>query len=509
MACTFLWVVNLFPQAGALDLSFGNNGIVTTAIGSDALSFTSTLQQDGKIIVAGYYDNGANYDFAIARYNTDGSLDSSFGTGGIVTTAFAASDDFLHGIAIQGDGKIVAVGSTNNGTNNDFAVVRYNTDGTLDSTFGINGKVITTFGSYSEAAMCVAIQADGKIVAAGYASTSGYYVGGALARYNIDGSLDGSFGNNGKQVTFIETYRNSFNAIVIQPDNRIVVGGTGTSADGANPKNIILARYNTNGNLDTTFDNDGKVLTSISSGDDVAYGLKIQQDGKIVAVGNVSLENNYPLAIIRYNVDGSLDTSFGSNGIVLEFANTEGINVARSVVIQEDGKIIAGGFADDSILIFDFILLRLESDGSIDTSFGENGKIITPVGNNTFDYAYSVLLQDDNKIVLSGFSGSPRHFVVARYDNDTDLGLAGQERTAHLTVAPVPLMITANVNTGVELQDATMTLYNATGQIVRHFEGLSGSNFVLERGNLANGLYLLQFKGPTGMSFTKTIVIGD
>jgi uncharacterized delta-60 repeat protein len=191
------------PGAGALDLTFGGDGKVTTAIGlSHDYASSMAIQADGKIVLAGASKNGSYVDFALARYNADGSLDTSFDGDGKLTTPIGSSDDDVYCVAIQADGKIVAAGYSYNGSNNIFALARYNPDGRLDTSFDGDGKLTTPIGSSSGYARSVAIQADGKIVAAGYA-WNGTYDDFAIARYNADGSLDTSFDGDGILTTDI------------------------------------------------------------------------------------------------------------------------------------------------------------------------------------------------------------------------------------------------------------------------------------------------------------------
>jgi len=227
-------------NSGSLDTSFSTDGKVTTAFGtSNDVATSVAIQSDGKIVAAGYSYNGANYDFALVRYNMDGSLDSTFGTGGKVTTAFGTGDDGAKSVAIQSDGKIVAAGYSDNGANYDFALVRYNTDGSLDSTFGTGGKVTTAVGTGTDNAKSVAIQSDGKIVAAGY-SYNGANFDFALVRYNTDGSLDSTFGTGGKVTTAFGTSNDEAYSVAIQSDGKIVAAGS--SNNGAN-YDFALVRY--------------------------------------------------------------------------------------------------------------------------------------------------------------------------------------------------------------------------------------------------------------------------
>ena len=213
-------------QAGDLDSSFSNDGKQNTDLGInyDDWGYSAAIQADGKILVAGYSAIGSNSDFALVRYNTDGSLDASFNGDGIQTTAIGSGDDEGSSVAIQADGKIVVAGRSFTGSNYDFAIVRYNSDGSLDNSFSGDGKQTTAIGSGRDQGSSVAIQADGKIVVAGY-SYNGTNFDFALVRYNSDGSLDISFNGDGKQTTPIGS-DDICSSVAIQADGKIVLVGT-------------------------------------------------------------------------------------------------------------------------------------------------------------------------------------------------------------------------------------------------------------------------------------------
>ncbi|MGB4269457.1 MAG: delta-60 repeat domain-containing protein [Spirochaetota bacterium] len=282
---------------GSLDTSFGNGGIVTTPIGTgDDSTYAIAIQSDGKIVVAGFANLSSNNDFALARYNYDGSLDTNFGTGGKVTTNFSSNADFGQAIAIDTYGRIVVAGYCNS-SDLDFALARYYSNGSLDSSFGTNGIVKTNFGSGGDTARAVVIDAYGRIVAAGDAfmgSNNDF----AFARYYSNGSLDIGFGNNGKLTTTIGSGHDSARAIAIDSNGRIVVAGyanNGTNYD------FALARYNPDGTLDTTFGNGGIVTTDFGVGDDQAFCLAIDANGKIVVAGKARNGSNMDFALARYN----------------------------------------------------------------------------------------------------------------------------------------------------------------------------------------------------------------
>jgi uncharacterized delta-60 repeat protein len=394
--------------AGDLDTSFGSGGTVTTAIGSSSDQARSlAIQSDGKIVVAGSSFNGSNDDFALVRYNTDGTLDTNFGNGGTVTTAIGSGNDAARSIAIQSDGKIVLAGYSR-GSNNDFALVRYNTDGSLDTNFGNGGKVTTAIGSGEDEVWSVAIQSNGKIVVAGY-SFNGSNDDFALVRYDTDGSLDTTFDSDGKVTTAIGSGNEKAYSVAIQSDGKIVVAGY--SFNGSND-DFALVRYDTNGSLDTGFDSDSKVTTDVGSDNDYARSVALQSDGKIVAAGQSYNGFNFDFALVRYNTNGSLDTNFDTDGKVINQIIQK--DWAYSVAIQSDGKIVLAGYSKGSN--YDFALVRYNTDGSLDTNFGNGGTVTTAIGSGE-DAARSIAIQSDGKIVVAGssFNGSNDDFALVRY----------------------------------------------------------------------------------------------
>jgi uncharacterized delta-60 repeat protein len=400
---------------GDLDPTFDGDGRVTTdfAGGFDGARGIA-IQADGKIVAAGVAicDPCAGpttiHDFALARYNRDGSLDTTFGEGdGKVTTDFSAGADEAFAVAIQADGKIVAGGSAAiSGV--DFALARYNADGSLDPTFDGDGKVTTDYGFGSSQVKALAIQADGKIVAAGYGSSTGFDF--FLARYNSNGSLDPGFGNGGR-VTFLGfgSNNNQANGVAIQADAKIVASGCTSCSSSAG--NFALVRLNPNGSHDGTFDGEGLVTTDFLGDEDQANDVAIQADGKIVVAGFASVSFDETFALARYNVDGSLDPTFDGDGrATTQFGSGDR---ARELAIQRDGKIVAAGVACAFCFAgADFGLARYNIDGSLDTTFSGDGKVMTDFGFAN-DQASAVALQGDGKIVAAGVADGD--FALARY----------------------------------------------------------------------------------------------
>ena len=366
----------LFAADGALDPTFGIGGVVTTDFGGNDYAFALALQPDGKIVTGGTTTTG----FALARYNGNGSLDASFGQGGKVTTA---ASNGATAVVLQPDGKIVAAGRD--------LLVRYNSNGSLDPSFGSGGRVVQTgFGLFSPS---LVLQSDGKIVAVGTMSMPGDF---ALIRYNSDGSLDMTFGSAGIITTDFSGGDDEAYASALQPDGKIVAVGRTTSLQSL----FALARYNSDGSLDTTFGTGGRVTTSFFSNDySFAGTIAIQPDGKIVAGGGGFLvETQAELA--RYKSDGSLDPTFGAGGKLIDY----GFGEARSLALQSDGKIVVASYP----FIGDLALTRYNSDGSVDTTFGVSGYVAG-------DAPWAIVLQPDGKIVAAG--QTLVDFRLARYDN--------------------------------------------------------------------------------------------
>ena len=332
----------------------------------------------------------------MARYNTDGSLDTTFNGDGKVITSLSVVADELTSLALQPDGKIVAGGrSYNDTTFDDFALVRYTSNGDLDTTFGTNGIVINDFGLTYEGISSIAIQTDGKIIAAGYGE-DGIMSHMLIVRYNSNGSIDSSFDSDGKlYISFGASGYDGVTSMVLQTDGKILVAGyhdIGTDIDYA------LSRINTDGTLDSSFGINGKVTTAIGTYYDEANALAIQSDGKIVAAGR-SLQ---VFSMARYNNDGSLDLSFSGDGKLMTQINTWIDNTATSIAIQPDGKIILAGYAKTSQFFYDFALARYISTfnvGTIDFSSPNNSMLIypNPIGKEaTLKYDLST---DENLII--------------------------------------------------------------------------------------------------------------
>jgi uncharacterized delta-60 repeat protein len=403
---------------GDLDPSFGVGGKVVTNLGYPSQSGTAmAVDQEGRIVVTGWtFDKSANFDFGTVRYNSDGSLDPSFGTAGAVVTDFFGSTDMPNAVAIQGDGKIVVGGSAASSSsavgqaNTDFALARYNANGTLDTSFGGDGKVTTDIlgpTGGGDIIYALAVQPDGKIVAAGT----------SVVRYNADGTLDQGFGIGGIVPTSIFGEGTGALALALQPDGKILIAGAFAQTGSPTAGDWLLARFASDGAPDASFGSKGIVITDFFGKGDVARGLAVLADGRIVAGGSAQ-EPDGPgsvFAVARYLADGTPDVTLGGDG--RSTANFPGFDeVAFGLTVQPDGKVVLAGTAANPDLTLDFALARYDANGVEDSAFGALGIVTTDFFGGS-DGARAVVVQSDGKILAAGGASFGGFFAVARYSS--------------------------------------------------------------------------------------------
>jgi uncharacterized delta-60 repeat protein len=300
------------------------------------------IQGDGKILVAGRAGKGVGGQFALARLNADGTLDASFGSGGKVTTAFIEGGSAANALAVQSDDKIVLAGITGTGPS-DFAFARYNPDGSLDATFSSDGLAAVDINMAADGAWSVDLQADGKIVAAGYAYT-GVTSDFALVRLDAGGAPDPGFDGDGKLMTGFASANSFAYGVTVLSDGRIAAAGEAETNGG----DIALAVYNTNGSPDVTLDGDGKLTTDFGARE-AAAALAISDTGRLIIAGRKQgADGRDDFLAARYNADGSLDTGFGASGLTVVGFDGAAAS-AFALLPQFDGGIVlagqAGGFA--------------------------------------------------------------------------------------------------------------------------------------------------------------------
>ncbi|MFO0841515.1 MAG: hypothetical protein U0797_03810 [Gemmataceae bacterium] len=473
-------------SAGALDPTFGNGaGYVTTSLSSVNISSATSvlIQPDGKILASGSNYVGSKNAappqvFAVVRYNPDGSLDATFGSGGKAFADFPGSyiKDWRYAQSYASalyppagtvnDGKIVLAGDHLTSNNGDlFALARFNPNGTLDPTFGTAGEVTTILPvsiPLRNGAHGVVIQPDGKIVAGG-GSANGF----VLARYNTNGTLDTTFGSGGKVVTSLGAH-SDVATLLLQPNGKLIVAGD-TWASGGDLWEV--ARYNPNGSLDTSFGNGGIVGGTFGAGADVTgaalYPSGTANASKVVVVGSISGGGG----MARYNPDGSLDSTFGTGGKV----NTATTS-PRAVAIEADGKLVIPGPYNGGPA-----LSRFNPDGSADGTFGTGGISAGPA---PFGPANAVALQPNGDIVVAG-SKSSAAFAVARY-------LPSEPEIGSFTASAS----TVAAGNSVTLTASNITDGNPNGTVTRvaFYVQVNGTNTLLGYGTQASsGVWTFSF----------------
>jgi uncharacterized delta-60 repeat protein len=402
-------------NAADLDPTFGSGG---KAIPGAGTLYAMALQSDGKIVAVGP-SSDLNSEFEVMRLTQSGQLDQSFGIGGIVTTAFPDEPSATAvGVAIQTDGKIVVAGNVATSSANHIALARYNPDGSLDKSFGPNQNgLVVTLGSGPSATSVAIDPINGRIIVGGHFANYAY-----VDRFNSSGfEVDDSGYNFGSNP--------ANNAVFIEPDERVVFAGH--DSVGLPSSKYLIIRNTRDDFLDTNFNSTGYVTGSVSDSyrgfsDNDGRAITVQPDGKIIIVGNALDQNGKSNVIVaRYNDDGTIDTSFNQTGqLAFNIGNDD---AAQSVQVQQDGKIVIAGIF--GLPNAGFLVTRLNSDGSFDTTFGDGGSTVIHVSpGDSNENANALLIQPDGKIVVGGFiaSASSTSFAVVRLVGGITNGITAQ-----------------------------------------------------------------------------------
>ncbi len=460
----------LFSQAGSLDDNFNGNGLVVTGSsnGVNDNGRAVLVQDDGKIILAGLSEGR----IGLIRYNEDGSLDDSFGSNGIVITTHGNDNIYGVGAAIQNDQKILVGGQVSTSSSSKYSVARYNPDGSLDLTFGNDGIAIAD-GTGDDHGRALCLQADGKILVGGYSVFINLFTFEfSIQRFNPDGSVDPTFGTDGLAHINNQGCLNELKSIAIQEDGKIVAVGQSYLQNGDNAEFAVI-RFNINGTPDTSFNSTGMVLTDFNNGSqDYATAVAIQTDNKIVVGGYSASNSDEDLAIARYNPDGSLDLTFDQDGKVTTDLGSFWDN-GYAVYIQPDDKIIIAGIADSQTDV-DYVLARYNPDGEIDSSFGLNGVVWTDFGIGD-DKARAVCLDLEGRILAAGYSGNlpsvDYDYSLARYLNDLSIGIVDFDHNNILAlVYPNPLKNEATLQYELKnTETISLDLHDIHGNLIKSF----------------------------------------
>ncbi|MCX6218531.1 T9SS type A sorting domain-containing protein [Spirosoma sp.] len=419
-----------YNSDGSLDTGFGSNGkVITHFDGVDFVRPASAALQGDKLLIAGFtytFARASDEDVALVRYNANGSPDTSFSDDGKLTSFFPYARTFFTSSVVQPDGKVVAAGYTfmylPGSLSDVFVVVRYNTDGTLDKTFSDDGIQTTDFGPGSQSVANAVILQGNKIVLAGYSynSDNNNNTDFAVARYNSDGTPDNTFSGDGKQLTDLGPASNDFGQLVIGQGDKIVVGGYSYNYETG--MSTTLARYNADGSLDNSFSNDGIQTTSFGDAGITTGALALQGDKLLLAGTSYNSQTStLGFLVARYNADGSLDTSFGETGVVTTDFGPGSSVFAKFIRVQNDRILVVGYQSNETQVA----TARYKLDGTLDTSFGQNGKRLSPFPNGSTTYLTAVVGQDDGKFIVAGnttdLATYRQTFALARYNPDGSL----------------------------------------------------------------------------------------
>lgn len=476
---------------GSLDVSFDGDGKVITNLGGTIQSARAVaVQPDGKILLGG----SSNGDFALMRYNSNGSLDATFGSAGVAITSIGDGDS-AYAVALQADGKILLAGSTTVAGQTDFALARYNSNGSLDASFG-SGGVITSNYDPGEVAYAIALQTDGKVLLGG---TAGGEI--ALLRFTSNGVLDSGFAGGGRTVIPIGGGLDAAYAVTVQADGRILLGGYSTVGAYTD---FALVRCNENGSVDSSFGAGGRVITPIGSSHDIAYAIAVHPDGRILLAGSAVNGSYTDFAIARYTSNGVLDTSLAGIGKVTTSLALN--DVAYAMEVQPDGKILLAGNGSNGTST-DFALARYSNNGVLDGGFGASGKLLIPVGTAN-DVATAVALQPDGKIVVGGYvtNSSVNGFALTRYlanDSNNDGVAEAWDLTPDLfsfaDVSNVPVL---------SIQTTTNISIAGLGEGIAVPVTVSGGEYAINNGSYTNNTGYAQNGNVISVRHTAAATLG-
>jgi len=411
---------------GSLDNTFDTDGIKIIDINGGAdMVYDVTEQLDGKILMTGGTTLSGNTNIAVVRLNTDGTFDNTFDTDGVATFDYQGGEDIGSAIQQLADGKIIVGGwcyTVGLFTNNNFAVLKLNSDGSIDNTYGISGYSNANIGTNDDRALAAGVQSTGKIISATYASQGNSY-DMFLSRYNADGTFDNVFGIGGTFKYSIGSFINGVDkpaALKILSGDKILIAA---QIQNTASTDVGLLMFNSDGTPDNSWATAGQSIIDFgtNSSDDIT-SMAIQADGKIVIGGHSTSTGNFNFIAVRFNADGSVDNGFGTSGKVSIDIGTASNDQCFSIAIQPDGKVLLAG-TTNALGNNDFATVRLNSDGSMDNGFDADGKVITGVSAN-HDNPRAILLQTDGKIIVAGNGGNTNDFEIVRYNNDGSLDLS-------------------------------------------------------------------------------------
>jgi uncharacterized delta-60 repeat protein len=483
------------------DSTFNADGIYQQDFGfQDNLTAVTVQPQDNKVIAVGTAINQTTFGgkLLVIRLNPDGTPDLSFNnTGSVVIETY--NESYAYAAQVLPTGKILVAGAV---ANEQFqfsaCAILFNTDGSIATEFGNNGVFLSTATPGDEFAYSMAIQSDQKIVLAGSAGDDQFRAMPAIWRLNADGTPDLSFGNNGVTLMTVENSDNDFSSVLVESSGAIVASGhydQGLTSGGQQNFDFLTARFLSNGTPDINFGGDGYIETPISfEYSEEAYGMVFSEDGNIVVSGyTLAIDQTYDFALMKFRTDGTLDASFGNNGIAIHNIGTG--DVVYDMTLQ-NGKFLCAGTSGSGFDDLDFTMVRFNPNGTVDTDFGDNGALLTDIAGG-FDEANGIVIQQDGRIVLAGKgnNGLQNDAVVVRYtDQINDVGFEKLDETS-IQLFPNPASRGAWLNIlGLKSSVSSIQFLDLQGRTIEKFQISQGSNGIGFEvpSNISQGLYIIQ-----------------
>ena len=518
-------------QVGSLDATFNTSGILVDDLnsaispGSADRIYDVLVQADKKVIILGEWNasdlSSSPHSIFVKRYNENGTVDATFDVTSAVSGTWylnsnqSANPRQIFKACLQADGKIILAGREHNGSNYDFMLIRLLSNGLKDNTFGSNGFVTIDKGLVDEQFTNVCVQSDGKILACGSALEATTGRDFQIMRFNTDGSLDNTFDTDGIVAynTAPNTESDIARDILLQSDGKILIGGF---INTAGVYSISIIRLNANGSLDNTFDTDGKVIMSLANGTTNIFDMELQGNGKLVVAGTEKVGSNSTNGILlRFNTDGSLDNTFDTDGKAICNVSLYD-NLFTAMAIQADGKIIASGIVITVSSTVENLIVRFNTNGSLDNSFNLTGYKQTLVHPTKWSNVTGMKLATDNKIVQAGYNCDPNTYTncdgaVLRYLGDAPATIHEIQKNTFLNIYPQPttdyiyLQSKSDVN-----HDMSVSLYDYTGKVIYDF---GKQLFTQQRivklqlpSQLKNGVYFLKCSNIANTSMEKIII---
>ena len=512
--CLLVAAPALQAQQGALDPTFNGTGYVIDPVNSLDVGQKILVQEDQKVLLFGSSFDAQYVASAHAfRYNPDGSPDTDFGTDGAFTYLIGQEAN-IYSAALTANGKIIMVGAMYQSSVSVLLVIQLNADGTLDEGFGTGGVVTQAVGVVPEngedIAYDVAIDANGNILVCGLSFDADYIRRPIVVRFTAAGALDVAFGTAGVAGIPAGIGSSSFKGIVVQPDGRIVASGSFGS--GLLWNELLLVRFNADGSLDESFGDQGVVKYNYGNVDDRGEDLVLTPDGSILVAGfTVTQSYNYSALLMKFMQDGSVDVNFGENGAVME--DMDNYDHAWELSLLADGKIvIAGTSGQGPPNGFDMAVWKYLPDGSRDITFGTGG-FSSPVIPNRYAMIYAMDVQADGAILVGGqarTTANVNHFLLARLQNNITSSVA-EVTDAQAFAFPNPARAGTVVNVDLhavkDLQG--IALYTADGRLVRTYSGLqraTGGSMLALPTELAPGVYHIAVQYTGGRSTTSLVI---